>query len=66
MSSEVCADIIRIKEIVCGNGSKGLTEKVDEHEVFIQRLTGSFSTIKWLLGLIGVSNIALVVKAFIK
>ena len=65
MNHDNCADIIRIKNIVCGNGKRGLKDMVDDHEEYIQQQRGSFGTIKWLLGFVGISNIALVVKIFI-
>lgn len=66
MSTETCWDIIRVKEVVFGNGSKGLTTLVDEHEIYIQQQKGSFGTIKWILGFVGLSNIAIIIKMFLK
>jgi len=65
MNHEYCDDIIRIKNIVCGNGSRGLSKIVDEHETYIQQQRGSFKTIKWLLGFVGLSNIAIAIKTFL-
>jgi len=65
MSHEYCDDIIRVKNIVCGNGKRGLKDVVDEHETYIQQQRGSFKTIKWLLGFVGLSNIAIAIKTFL-
>ena len=57
MEHSRCEAIIKVENIVCGNGSPGLADLVAAHEVFIQRLKGVFI-------FLSLSNIAILVKLF--
>ena len=59
-----CETVVKLKQIIVGNGSQGIADLVTAHEQFIQRMKGGFI----LIGFIGVSNfiglIIIVVKLF--
>lgn len=63
-----CDDIVRIKQIVDGNGSKGVAELVDEHETFIQQVKGGMKLITalGLLNVLGIIGIMLKIFRVIK
>ncbi|MFA5379932.1 MAG: hypothetical protein WC455_29500 [Dehalococcoidia bacterium] len=66
MPHEPCNDIFAIKKVLYGNGVTGMIKKVEDHEKYILKQMGSLSTIKWLLIFVGIGNIALILKAFLK
>jgi|GEM_PF-5964329 len=47
---ELCDEVVRIDRLLNGNGEKGVLEKVDEHETFIQQWTGAFKLLRWIFG----------------
>lgn len=47
---EPCDKIKEHDRQLNGNGEKGVLEKVDEHEAFIQQWTGAFKMLRWILG----------------
>jgi len=57
MEHQRCEAIVRVENIVCGNGTPGLSGLVAAHEVFIQRLKGVFI-------FLSISNLAILVKLF--
>lgn len=57
-----CEEIMRVANIIDDNGSIGLEHKVENHEIFIQRMQGGMA----LLGFIGVANIFVLIFAIIK
>lgn len=59
-----CDEIVTVRQAVFGNGQKGLVEKVDDMQSFINQVKGSITTMKFGLTFIGISNIALLIKLF--
>lgn len=59
-----CDEIVTVRQAVFGNGQKGLVEKVDDMQSFIDQVKGSITTMKFGLTFIGISNIALLIKLF--
>jgi len=45
-----CAKIIEHDRLLNGNGEKGILEKVEEHEAFIQQLRGAKAAVVAILG----------------
>jgi hypothetical protein len=60
MEHSPCNDIILLKRLLLGNGTKGWGDKVDDHEAFIQKLRGGL----YLLGFIGITNVVILIKLF--
>jgi hypothetical protein len=58
MEHQRCESIIKIENMILGNGVPGMAGLVANHEVFIQRLKG--------IGIfLSVSNIAILLKLFV-
>ena len=57
-----CDAIVRVENIVCGNGTPGLSGLVAAHEVFIQRIKGACILISFL----GVTNLIALAAILIK
>ncbi len=66
MPHESCSDILIIKKTLYGNGVTGMVKKVEDHDRYILKQTGSLGTIKWILMFVGFGEIALILKAFLK
>lgn len=49
-TKKLCDEVVRIDRLLNGNGEKGVLEKVDEHETFIQQWTGAFKLLRWIFG----------------
>ena len=49
-TKKLCDEVVRIDRLLNGNGEKGVLEKVDEHETFIQQWTGAFKMLRWIFG----------------
>jgi len=61
-----CAKIIEHDRLLNGNGEKGILQKVDEHEAFIQQWTGAFKLLRWIFGTSGLGLILSIVGLVLK
>jgi len=62
MDHNPCEKVVRLEQIIVGNGSPGISGLVAAHETFIQRMKGGFI----LIGFVGIANIAGLVIVIIK
>jgi len=59
-------DMKYVRKEIEGNGKKGLIKKVECLETDIDKFKGGFSTIKWLIALVGAAGVANFIMLFIK
>ena len=62
MDHNPCEAVVRLKQLIIGNGSPGIAGIVAAHETFIQRMKGGFI----LIGFVGMANIVGLVIVIIK
>lgn len=65
-TKKLCDEVVRIDRLLNGNGEKGVLEKVDEHETFIQQWTGAFKLLRWIFGTSVLGLLLSVVSLFVK
>jgi len=57
MQHAKCDEIVKITNIVLGNGAPGIAKLVAAHETYIQQQIGSWKTVKAVMVFLGISNI---------
>jgi len=60
-----CDEIKFVCRDLYGNGTAGLVKTAQADHEYILKQIGSFATIKWLLGLLGIGELLLIAKAFL-
>lgn len=65
MLNTINMSVEKTSKTLYGNGSSGLVQKTDDLKSYIDKQIGAIDLFKWAVGIIGISNLVIIIKLFI-